>query len=79
MRGYQRRVIYLKNTGSALFDEAMLNQLNTVFSRMAQPLVLKLALDERPVSAELKGYMEELTGLTDKLSLEIMDYGCIAI
>ena len=22
MRGYQRRVIYLKNTGSALFDEA---------------------------------------------------------
>ena len=56
---------------SSLFDAAMLTQLNTVFSRMAQPLVLKLALDERPVSAELKGYMEELTGLTDKLSLEI--------
>jgi len=57
--------------GSTLFDEAMLNQLNTVFSRMAQPLVLKLTLDERPVSSELKGYMEELARLTDKLSVEV--------
>ncbi|MBQ2697856.1 MAG: FAD-dependent oxidoreductase [Clostridia bacterium] len=57
--------------GSALFDEGMLSQLNTVFSRMAAPLVLKLTLDERPVSTELRGYMEELAALTDKLSLEI--------
>ncbi len=56
---------------SALFDEKMLAQLNTVFSRMAEPLRLQLRLDERPVSAELKGYMEELTRLTDKLTLEI--------
>ena len=53
-----------------LFDEGMLAQLNTVFSRMAQPLILKLELDDRPVSAELKGYMEELSKLTDKLSVE---------
>ncbi|MBO7739093.1 MAG: thioredoxin family protein, partial [Oscillospiraceae bacterium] len=58
-------------SSGALFDEAMLTQLNTVFSRMAQPLVLKLSLDERPVSAELKGYMEELAALTDKLSVEV--------
>ncbi len=57
--------------GSALFDEQMLAQLSTVFSRMANPLCLRLRLDERPVSAELKGYMEELTRLTDKLTLEI--------
>ena len=55
-----------------LFDEAMLAQLNTVFGRMASPLVLKLYLDERPVSSELKGYMEELAALTDKLSVEIV-------
>ena len=60
---------------TALFDESMLAQLNTVFSRMAQPLVLKLELDERPVSAELKGYMEELEKLTDKLSVETAQGG----
>jgi len=60
---------------SALFDEGMLAQLNTVFSRMANPLVLKLTLDERPVSSELKGYMEELARLTDKLTVEVDDGG----
>lgn len=60
---------------SALFDEAMLAQLNTVFSRMTGSLVLKLELDQRPVSAELKGYMEELAKLTDKLTLEVQDGG----
>ena len=57
-------------SGSALFDEGMLAQLNTVFGRMAAPLVLRLYLDDRPVSAELTGYMEELARLTDKLSVE---------
>ena len=56
---------------SALFDEAMLAQLNAVFSRMESPLVLKLYLDSRPVSEELRGYMKELEKLTDKLSVEI--------
>ena len=56
---------------SALFDENMLAQLNTVFARMANSLVLKLSLDERPVSSELKGYMEELARHTDKLSVEV--------
>lgn len=56
-----------------LFDEAMLAQLNTVFGRMASPLILKLYLDNRPVSSELKGYMEELAKLTDKLSVEVVN------
>jgi thioredoxin reductase (NADPH) len=51
----------------------MLAQLNTVFGRMVNPLVLKLRLDGRPVSAELKGYMEELARLTDKLSVAVED------
>ena len=58
-----------QSSNGSLFDEGMLQQLNTVFGRMAQPLVLKLSLDDRPVSAELKGYMEELAKLTDKLTI----------
>ena len=58
-------------SSSALFDEAMLAQLNAVFSRMENPLVLKLYLDSRPVSEELRGYMEELSKLTEKLSVDI--------
>ena len=56
---------------SNLFDEAMLAQLNAVFSRMSAPLLLRLHLDSRPVSAELQSYMEELASLTDKLQLEV--------
>ena len=58
-----------KAADGALFDEASCQQLNTVFSRMASRLTLKLSLDDRPVSSELKGYMQELTKLTDKLTL----------
>ena len=57
-------------SGSGLFDQGMLTQLNTVFSRMGSKLVLKLVLDDREVSRELLQYMEELASLTDKLRLE---------
>jgi thioredoxin reductase (NADPH) len=46
-------------------------QLAELFERMARPLVLRLTLDERPVSEELRRFMEELCGMTDKLRLEI--------
>ncbi len=52
------------------FDAAMVQQLQTVFSRMGQPLVLRLYLDGRPVSRELEGYMETLAALTDCLTVE---------
>ena len=55
---------------SGLFDGNMLAQLNTVFSRMENPLILKLHLDDREVSRELERYMEELAKLTDKLTLQ---------
>ena len=54
-----------------LFTPDMLSQLETVFQKMASPLKLKLYLDETPLSAELKEYMEELCALTNKLSLEV--------
>jgi len=67
----EKPAIAPKAADGALFDEAMLQQLNTVFSRMGSKLTLRLSLDDRPVSAELKGYMEELVKLTDKLSVEV--------
>lgn len=45
-------------------------QLQTVFQKMEQPLRLCLSLDKRPVSQELSRYMEKLSALTDRISLE---------
>ncbi len=61
------------STSVALFTSDMIAQLDAVFGRMERPLVLRLALDERPISDELKGYMEELANLTDKLSTELVE------
>lgn len=56
-----------------LFTPEMKAQLDAVFARMGRPLVLKLHLDSRPVSAELEGYMNSLADLTDKLTVEVAD------
>lgn len=58
-------------TDSTLFTGDMLAQLHTVFDRMTSPLLLRLYLDEGPLSAELRQYMEELAAQSDKLSVEI--------
>ena len=56
-----------------LFSGEMKAQLEAVFARMAKPLVLRLYLDDRPVSEELKQYMTGLAALTEKLSVEVAD------
>ncbi len=56
--------------GTHLFTGDMLAQLQTVFSRMASPLVLRLFLDDTPLSEELRQYMEQMAALTDKLTVE---------
>ena len=61
------------DAGSTLFTGDMLSQLHTVFARMASPLVLRLYLDETPLSAELRQYMEELAVQSSKLSVELGD------
>lgn len=53
-----------------LFTSDMLTQLNAVFSKMENSLILSLGLDDRDSSKELSHYMEELSKLTDKLSIE---------
>lgn len=52
-----------------LFDKAILAQLQTVFAKMASPLVLKLFADGSAAGRELRQYMQELCRLTDKLTL----------
>ena len=56
-----------------LFTEEMRQQLDTVFARMERPLLLKLYLDNRPISAELESFITDLAKLSDKLELEVCD------
>jgi thioredoxin reductase (NADPH) len=51
----------------------MKQQLNSVFSKMQRNLILKLYLDNRPVSDELEEFMTNLAALTDKLSVTVAD------
>lgn len=61
------------STALRFIDPSFTGQLETVFSHMQRPLILELTLDERPVSQELRGWMEELASLTDRLSVRISD------
>jgi thioredoxin reductase (NADPH) len=54
-----------------LFTAEMRQQLDTVFSRMESPLLLKLSLDNRPVSEELEQFITALVALSDKLTMEV--------
>ena len=54
-----------------LFTAEMRQQLDTVFARMESPLLLKLSLDERPVSVELEQFITALAALSDKLTVTV--------
>ena len=56
-----------------LFTKEMRQQLDTVFTRMETPLLLKLSLDSRPVSEELEQFITALVALSDKLTMEVTD------
>ena len=56
-----------------LFTKEMRQQLDTVFARMVRPLLLKLSLDKRPISAELESFISALVAISDKLELEVCD------
>ncbi|MBO5317642.1 MAG: FAD-dependent oxidoreductase [Oscillospiraceae bacterium] len=59
--------------GQELFTPEMRQQLDTVFSRMERPLLLKLHLDSRRISAELERFITALGALSDKLTVEVCD------
>lgn len=56
-----------------LFTVEMRRQLDTVFARMESPLLLKLSLDDRPVSEELERFMIALAALSDKLTVSVAE------
>ena len=56
-----------------LFTEEMRQQLDAVFTRMERPLLLKLRLDDRPVSAELEQFITALSALSDKLTVTVAE------
>ena len=56
-----------------LFTGEIRQQLDAVFARMERPLLLKLYLDNRPISVELENFITALGTLTDKLIVEVVD------
>ena len=54
-----------------LFSKEMREQLGVVFSRMERPLILKLSLDDREISAELEGFISSFAALSDMLKFVV--------
>ncbi len=67
------QVAEVSHNSNRFFTPEMLQQLNTVFSRMEQTLILELYLDNRPVSVELEEFLNALMDLSDKLSIHVAD------
>jgi len=61
------------HSDSDFFSAEVSAQLDSVFAKMERSLVLKLYLDEQPLSAELKEYMEAMAERTDKLSVQLAE------
>ena len=55
------------------FTAEMKQQLEGVFSKMERNLILKLHLDNRPVSGELEKFITNLASLTDKLTVTVAE------
>ena len=55
------------------FTADMKQQLAGIFSKMERKLLLKLFLDNRPVSDELEEFITNLAALTDKLTITVAD------
>ncbi len=55
------------------FTAEMKQQLQDVFSKMERKLLLKLFLDNRPISAELESFITKLAELSDKLTVTVAE------
>lgn len=56
-----------------MFTAEMKEQLEGVFSKMERNLILKLFLDNRPISAELESFITKLASLSDKLTVAVAE------
>ncbi len=57
--------------GEPLFSQDVTRQLEPVFARMERPLLLKLYLEDSPLSAELESFSRDLAAMTEKLTVEV--------
>ena len=64
-----------KKSSGGLLNDDMKQQLQTVFSRMTNPLILEVHKDSRSITGELIQYMDALAELTDLLSVTQVDGG----
>lgn len=65
-----------KNTAhmeDEFFTREICKQLDSVFSKMEKNIILKLYLDDKPASDELKAYTNAIAKRSDKLSVVIAD------
>ena len=58
---------------SGMFDEGMAEELKSLFSKMERNLLLKLCLDDRPVSVELETFIRSLADLSDRLTVAVSE------
>ena len=50
-------------------------QLGTLFEKLARPVQLRAVLDDRPISAEVRGFLDEFTACSGKLSSAVAESG----
>ena len=58
---------------SGFLTADMRAQLCSLFAKMARPVELRAALDDRPVSAEVRGFLDEFCAVDDHLSWAVAD------
>jgi len=54
-----------------MLDSTLKGQLKAYLERVTQPIELVASLDERPASAEMRELLEDLAGLSDKITLRL--------
>lgn len=66
-----------ETTADSFFSSEIKAQLEGVFQKMAAPVILKAELDERPVSAELEGFVQEMAAMSDRISVQVQRGGSV--
>ena len=64
--------VHPTDSSGETFTAEMKEQLEGVFSKMERNLILKLFLDNRPISAELESFTTKLASLSDKLTMTVV-------
>jgi thioredoxin reductase (NADPH) len=57
-----------ETTDAGFLSSEIKNQLSGIFEKFEKPVVLKTWLDDRKISGEVRGFLEEFTVLTDKVT-----------